>query len=30
MLLKWIRRRNPVMDRAIRDFLFNNGEIGHG
>ncbi len=27
MLLEWIRRRNPVFDRALRAYLFTTREI---
>jgi len=30
MVLEWIRRRDPVMDKELRDSLFKTGEIGHG
>ena len=30
MVLEWIRRRDPVMDKESRDSLFKTGEIGHG
>ena len=32
MVLEWIRRRDPVMDKELRDSLFKDGEIGghHG
>lgn len=29
MVLEWIRRRDPVMDAELRDYLFTRGEIGH-
>jgi uncharacterized protein len=29
MVLEWIRRRDPVMDKELRDALFKTGEIGH-
>jgi uncharacterized protein len=29
MVLEWIRRRDPVMDKELRDSLFKTGEIGH-
>ncbi|MBR9814051.1 ferritin [bacterium] len=28
MVLEWIRRRDPVMDKELRDSLFTDGEIG--
>lgn len=28
MVLEWIRRRDPVMDKELRDSLFTEGEIG--
>ncbi|MEO5697844.1 MAG: ferritin-like domain-containing protein [Burkholderiaceae bacterium] len=30
MVLEWIRRRDPVMDKELRASLFKTGEIGHG
>ncbi|MBK6471153.1 MAG: ferritin [Betaproteobacteria bacterium] len=30
MVLEWIRRRDPVMDKELRDSLFKTGDIGHG
>ncbi len=30
MVLEWIRRRDPVMDKQLRDSLFKTGEIAHG
>jgi uncharacterized protein len=29
MVLEWIRRRDPAMDKELRDALFKTGEIGH-
>ena len=29
MVLEWIRRRDPVFDKHLREFLFTEGEIGH-
>jgi len=29
MTLEWIRRRNPKFDEELKDYLFNDGEIGH-
>ena len=29
MVLEWIRRRDPVFDKQLREFLFTEGEIGH-
>ncbi|MDX1554759.1 MAG: ferritin-like domain-containing protein [Xanthomonadales bacterium] len=29
MVLEWIRRRDPVLDTELRDYLFTEGEIGH-
>lgn len=29
MVLEWIRRRDPRMDKELRDYLFTEGEIGH-
>jgi uncharacterized protein len=28
MVLEWIRRRDPVMDKELRDSLFKDGQIG--
>lgn len=28
MVLEWIRRRDPVLDKELRDSLFTEGEIG--
>jgi len=28
MVLEWIRRRDPVMDRELRETLFKDGAIG--
>lgn len=30
MVLEWIRRRDPTFDGYLREFLFKDGEIGHG
>jgi len=32
MVLEWIRRRDPALDRELRETLFTDGEIGghHG
>ena len=30
MVLEWIRRRDKVLDKELRDSLFTDGEIGHG
>lgn len=30
MVLEWIRRRDPVMDKELRDALFKSVEIAHG
>jgi hypothetical protein len=30
MVLEWIGRRDPVMDKELRDALFKSGEIAHG
>jgi len=29
MTLEWIRRRSPKFDEELKDYLFNDGEIGH-
>ncbi len=29
MLLEWIRRRDPTLDKELRETLFTEGEIGH-
>ena len=29
MVLEWIRRRDPSLDRELRDYLFTEGDIGH-
>lgn len=29
MMLEWIRRQDPTMDKELRDSLFTDGEIGH-
>ena len=29
MVLEWIRRRDPTLDKELRDYLFTEGEIGH-
>ncbi|WP_417515354.1 encapsulin-associated ferritin-like protein [Marinobacter sp.] len=29
MVLEWIRRKDPVMDKHLREFLFTEGPIGH-
>ncbi|ANO49922.1 encapsulin-associated ferritin-like protein [Woeseia oceani] len=28
MVLEWIRRRDPTLDKELRDSLFTEGEIG--
>jgi len=28
MVLEWIRRKDPVMDKHLRKFLFTEGSIG--
>jgi len=30
MVLEWIRRRDPVMDKELKDFLFTGKPIAHG
>jgi len=29
MVLEWIRRRDPVLDKELRETLFTEGPIGH-
>ncbi|SFM49996.1 encapsulin-associated ferritin-like protein [Marinobacter pelagius] len=29
MVLEWIRRKDPTMDKYLREFLFTDGPIGH-
>ena len=29
MVLEWIRRRDPVLDKELKESLFSEGEIGH-
>jgi ferritin-like protein len=29
MVLEWLRRRDPVLDRELRDKLFKEGPIAH-
>ncbi|MDF2367740.1 encapsulin-associated ferritin-like protein [Sneathiella sp.] len=29
MVLEWIRRRDPIMDKELKDSLFKEGPIGH-
>jgi len=29
MLLEWIRRKDPVLDKELRGYLFTSGKIGH-
>lgn len=29
MVLEWIRRRDPVLDKELKDYLFKDGAIGH-
>jgi len=29
MMLEWIRRQDPTMDKELRDSLFTDREIGH-
>jgi len=29
MVLEWIRRRDPAMDKELREILFTEGPIGH-
>ena len=29
MVLEWIRRKDPVLDKELKDYLFKEGKIGH-
>ena len=29
MVLEWIRRKDPVMDKELKDYLFNEKPIAH-
>ena len=29
MVLEWIRRRDPVLDKEMKDYLFSNDSITH-
>ena len=29
MVLEWIRRKDPVMDKELKDYLFTDKEIAH-
>jgi ferritin-like protein len=29
MVLEWLRRRDSVLDKHLREFLFSEGEISH-
>ena len=29
MVLEWIRRKDPVLDKELREFLFGDGPIAH-
>ena len=29
MVLEWIRRKDNVMDKELKDYLFTEGKIGH-
>lgn len=29
MVLEWIRRRDPTLDKELKDYLFTEGKIGH-
>ena len=29
MVLEWIRRKDPRLDKELKDYLFTEGEIGH-
>jgi ferritin-like protein len=30
MVIEWIRRRDPVFEKELKENLFTEGEIGHG
>ena len=30
MVLEWIRRKDPVMDKQLKEFLFTDKPIAHG
>jgi len=29
MVLEWIRRRDPMFDKQLRDYLFTDKKLGH-
>jgi uncharacterized protein len=29
MVLEWIRRKDAVLNKELKDYLFTNGKIGH-
>ena len=29
MVLEWIRRQDPAMDKELKDYLFTDGSIAH-
>lgn len=29
MLMEWIRRRDPMFDKQLRDYLFTDKKLGH-
>lgn len=29
MVLEWLRRKDPTLDKELRDYLFKDGPIGH-
>ena len=29
MVLEWIRRKDPIMDKELKDYLFTNKTIAH-
>lgn len=29
MLMEWVRRRDPVFDKELRDWLFTDKKVGH-
>jgi uncharacterized protein len=30
MVLEWIRRRDPKLDKELRDYIFTEEPIAHG
>ena len=29
MLLEWIRKQDPVLDKELREYLFTSNKVGH-